>query len=155
MAKLTKKVTPFLMFESGCEEAADFYVSLFPNSKVTERMKKDDGPAFSVKFELDGVEFYAFNGGSYFKLSEAYSMFVSCKDQAEVDTMWAKLVEGGTPSRCGWLKDRWGLTWQVVPDGLVELLYSKDPVKAKRAFDAMMTMGKLDIAAIRKAHDEG
>ena len=158
MLKPSGKVTPFLWFESQAEEAANFYVSLFPDSKLLDVSRWSEGapvPAgtvMSATFRLDGREIIAFNGGPYVKLNEAMSMFVNCKDQAEVDHYWqALLADGGTPSRCGWLKDRFGLSWQIVPEALGRLLGDPDPARAARAMKAMMGMVKLDIAAMENA----
>jgi predicted 3-demethylubiquinone-9 3-methyltransferase (glyoxalase superfamily) len=141
-----QKVTSFIWFKDRAGEAAKFYVSLFKNAKLGE------GPGNSASFEIDGCKYIAFNGGPYFTLSPAFSMFVNCETQEEVDDLWAKLTEGGEESRCGWLKDRYGLSWQIIPSALSERLYDKDPVKSKRVMDAMMQMGKIDIAAIEKAY---
>jgi predicted 3-demethylubiquinone-9 3-methyltransferase (glyoxalase superfamily) len=152
------KITPFLWFDSQAEEAANFYVSIFGNSRILKVVRfgaAGPGPAgtvMTVAFELEGVEFTALNGGPQFRFSEAISFVVSCETQAEIDTLWAKLSAGGTQSRCGWLKDRYGLSWQVVPKVLPELLGDKDPLKAQRAMQAMLKMGKLEIAALKQAH---
>jgi len=135
---MTDKVTPFLWFDSKAEEAARFYVSLFPNSKITS------ASPMSVTFELDGRAFFALNGGPSYQLSPAFSMYVSCKDQAEIDYFWdALLRDGGEPSRCGWLVDRFGLSWQVIPEELPQII--SDP----RGLQAMLKMTKLDLAALR------
>ena len=135
---MTDKVIPFLWFESNAEAAARFYVSLFPSSKITS------ASPMSVTFELDGRPFYALNGGPTYQLSPAFSMFVSCKDQAEIDHFWtALLADGGKPSRCGWLVDRFGLSWQVIPEELPRII--SDP----RGLQAMLKMTKLDLAALR------
>jgi predicted 3-demethylubiquinone-9 3-methyltransferase (glyoxalase superfamily) len=153
------KVTTFLWFNDNAEQAAKHYVSVFKNAKITTPMQLHDSPdspsrrITSVTFQIDGQEFIAFNGGSHFQLNEAVSLFVSCETQPEVDELWAKLSEGGQPSRCGWLKDKFGLSWQIVPVILGKLLQDKDPVKAKRVMEAMLTMSKLDIAALQKAYE--
>ena len=135
---MTDKVIPFLWFESNAEEAARFYVSLFPSSKITS------ASPMSVTFELDGRPFYALNGGPTYQLSPAFSMFVSCKDQAEIDHFWtALLADGGKPSRCGWLLDRFGLSWQVIPEELPRII--SDP----RGLQAMLKMTKLELAELR------
>jgi predicted 3-demethylubiquinone-9 3-methyltransferase (glyoxalase superfamily) len=140
------KVTPFLWYEKQAEEAAQFYVSVFPNSHIVS------GQGGGTTFELDGVRYIAFNGGDHFRLSPAVSLFVECEDQDEVDFYWDKLIEGGEPSRCGWLVDRFGLSWQVIPKVLSQLLNDPDPVKSGRVFQAMLTMIKLDVAGLRKAY---
>ncbi len=147
------KVTPFLWLERDAEAAARFYVSLFPNSEVTGgEAAGPGGPPLTVSFKLDGVEFIALNGGPHFKLNEAFSMSVSCQDQAEIDRLWDALTaDGGEPGRCGWLKDRFGVSWQIVPVQLHACLGHPDPVKAERARQAMFTMSKLDIAALEAA----
>jgi predicted 3-demethylubiquinone-9 3-methyltransferase (glyoxalase superfamily) len=148
-----RKITPFLWFDHQAEEAAMFYVSVFEGSKITEVARYSEagpGPAGSVmtiSFELRGETFTALNGGPYFTFSEAISFVVPCKDQAEVDRLWDALLEGGgKPSQCGWLKDRYGLSWQVVPDRLLTLIKDPDPVKAGRVAQAMFQMVKIDIA---------
>ncbi|MEA3166857.1 MAG: hypothetical protein QOJ26_1731 [Thermoplasmata archaeon] len=152
-----QKLTPFLWFDSEAEEAAKFYTSVFPGSKllgVARYGEAGPGPKGSVMtatFELFGVEFTALNGGPLFKFNESISFQVSCKDQKETDLYWNKLTKGGQPSQCGWLKDKYGLSWQIVPERLTELISDKDPKKAKRAMQAMLKMGKIDIAAIEKA----
>jgi predicted 3-demethylubiquinone-9 3-methyltransferase (glyoxalase superfamily) len=155
-----QKVSPFLWFDDQAEEAANFYVSLFPNSKVKEVVRMPGipdaapGKATLVTFELDGVEVLALNGGPHFKPTEAFSMFVHCDSQEEVDRLWDKLIaDGGSPSQCGWLKDRWGLSWQICPDILTKLMSDQDRTKAKRVADAMMKMGKIDIAALKRAYE--
>lgn len=153
-------ITPFLWFDTEAEEAANFYVRLFPNSKITKVVRNTGaaGPAGSVltiSFDLDGKSFTALNGGPYFKFSEAVSFVVHCKSQEEVDRYWDGLLAGGQASQCGWLKDRYGVSWQIVPDALLELVGDPDPARAKRATDAMMKMVKLDIAELRRAADAG
>jgi predicted 3-demethylubiquinone-9 3-methyltransferase (glyoxalase superfamily) len=152
-------ITPFLWFDSEALEAAEFYAKVFPNSEVTTVTHYGDaGPApagsvMTVEFQLDGKQFVALNGGPDFTFSEAISFVISCADQDEVDYFWEKLTDGGVESQCGWLKDRFGLSWQVVPDGFVEVLSDPDPVRAERALKAMFGMQKLDIAALRAAAD--
>ena len=154
---MTQKVTPFLWFDGNAEEAANFYVSVFPDSEVTAVSRYGEagpGPAGSamvVSFKLDGQEFSALNGGPQFTFSEAVSFLISCGSQAEVDHYWETLSEGGEPGPCGWLKDRFGLSWQVVPTRLPELLQDPDREKASRVMQAMMGMGKLDIAGLERA----
>jgi predicted 3-demethylubiquinone-9 3-methyltransferase (glyoxalase superfamily) len=153
-----QKITPFLWFDHQAEDAASLYISLFPDSKVTRVSRYGDGmplpkgTVMSVTFELAGQEFTALNGGPAFKFTEAISFFVSCETQAEIDRLWSKLTEGGEPSQCGWLKDRFGLSWQIVPAVLGELIGDPDPEKAGRATQAMLKMGKLDIAELKRAH---
>ena len=151
------KITPFLWFDTQAEEAANFYVSIFKTGKILEISRYGEGgsgPAgqvMVVAFELNGQRFEALNGGPVFKFSEAVSFRVDCEDQAEVDHFWTALSAGGETSQCGWLKDRYGLSWQVVPTALPRILSNPDPVKARRAMQAMMKMTKLDIAALEAA----
>lgn len=154
-------ITPFLWFDTQAEEAANFYTSIFKDSMIDgvtrsgETGSGDQGAAISVKFQLDGQEYIAFNGGPHFTFNPAISLFVKCETQAEVDDLWAKLTEGGEEVQCGWLKDRFGVSWQVVPDGLTDLLYHDDPEKARRAMEAMLPMKKIDLAKIKMAADGG
>jgi predicted 3-demethylubiquinone-9 3-methyltransferase (glyoxalase superfamily) len=154
-------ITPNLWFDTEGEQAAEFYVSIFPNSKITnvsyygEGGQREVGTVMTVEFVLDGRTFTALNGGPDFHFSEAISFLVPCDDQDEVDYYWAKLSEGGEEGPCGWLKDRYGLSWQIVPSGLVELLTDSDPARAERAVKAMFGMKKLDLAAMRAAADKG
>ncbi len=151
-----KKITPFLWFDDQAEEAAKFYVSVFKNSKLKSVKRTGKGPkakAFSVTFQLEGQDFFALNGGPHFKFTPAISLFVDCKDQREVDTLWKKLLKGGKESRCGWLEDKYGLSWQVIPKQLGEMLGDKDPEKAGRAMQAMMKMVKIDVKELKKAYD--
>ena len=153
------KITPFLWFNHNAEEAANFYVSVFKNSKVLGVTRYGDagpGPAGTVMvvaFQLDGQEFTAINGGPQFKFTEAISFVVNCKTQQEVDEYWEKLSAGGEKSRCGWLKDKFGLSWQVVPTALEEMLQDKDAAKANRVMQAMLQMDKIDIARLRQAYE--
>ncbi len=157
---MLQKITPFLWFDGKAEEAANFYVSIFPNSKVVSVSRYGDagpgpkGSAMSVVFQLHGQEFYALNGGPHFKFSPATSFFISCETQEEVDRYWQKLGAGGKTNRCGWLDDQFGLTWQVVPTILSKLLQDKDPKKANRVMQAMLQMEKLDIAGLQRAYDQ-
>jgi predicted 3-demethylubiquinone-9 3-methyltransferase (glyoxalase superfamily) len=161
--KITQKITPFLWFDSQAEEAANFYVSIFKQSRIGGIARYDDeasraagrpkGSAMTVEFELDGQKFIALNGGPHFKFTEAISLFVNCENQKEVDYFWEKLSAGGQEVECGWLKDRFGLSWQVVPAALLEMLQDKDPEKSKRTMAAMLKMKKLDVDALRKAYD--
>jgi len=155
-----RKITPFLWFDNQAEEAAEFYVSIFPNSRITEVSRYGDagpGPAGSamvVAFELDGSPFLALNGGpDHFTFDESISFSIDCMDQDEVDYYWNSLSKGGAEIACGWLHDRYGLRWQVVPSELLKLLGDPDPERAKRATEAMFTMKKLDIAVLRAAAD--
>jgi predicted 3-demethylubiquinone-9 3-methyltransferase (glyoxalase superfamily) len=150
-----KKITPFLWFEDQAEEAANYYVSIFKNSRVLNISPGPNGKAFTVVFELDGQEFTALNGGPEFKFTEAISFFVNCKTQAEVDELWEKLTAGGEEIQCGWLKDRYGLSWQIVPTALGEFLGDPDPVKSQRVMQAMLKMKKIEIAGLRRAYEQG
>jgi len=155
------KITTFLWFDNNAEEAMNHYVSIFKNAKVlgvTRYGEAGPGPAGTVmvcSFMLEGMEFAALNGGPMFKFNESVSMVVNCDSQAEVDDMWARLGEGGSPSRCGWLKDKFGLSWQVVPRVLIELLQDPDPQKSQRVMKAMLQMDKMDIAKLRSAYQGG
>ncbi|MFA5593831.1 MAG: VOC family protein [Trueperaceae bacterium] len=145
---MQQKVSPFLMFVSGAREAAEFYTSVFKDGRIIE----SDGPG--VSFEVGGQRFDAYDGGSYFSFTEGVSMHVRCEDQAEVDYFWERLQEdGGEESMCGWLKDRYGLSWQIVPTALYRLRSDPDPARAQRAVEAMLKMRKLDIAALEAAAD--
>jgi predicted 3-demethylubiquinone-9 3-methyltransferase (glyoxalase superfamily) len=147
-----QKVTPFLWFDGKAEEAMNLYVSLFKNARIVELHRAgNNGPVMSGTFEIDGVKYHAFNGGPMFAFSPAISLFVNCETQEEVDELWEKLSEGGEKSRCGWLKDKYGLSWQIIPSALGKGLQDKDPEKAKRVMQAMMQMSKIDIAEIEKA----
>ena len=150
------KITPFLWFDTQAEEAMNFYVSVFKNSKVLNISRGPDGAAFTVSFELDGQEFSALNAGPVFKFNEAVSFFVDCNTQEEVDELWGRLTaDGGEESRCGWLKDKFGLSWQIVPSALGELLGDPDPEKAKRVMEAMLKMNRIIIADLRAAYEQG
>src|SRR6266498_2967568 len=134
-----KKITPFLWFDTQAEEAMNSYISIFKNSKVLGVSRGPDGRASAVNFELEGQEFTGFNAGPEFKFNEAISFFVNCKNQAEVDELWQKLIaDGGEESRCGWLKDKFGLSWQIIPTRLGELMSDPDPAKAQRVVQAML-----------------
>ena len=152
-----QKITPFLWFDGKAEEAMNFYVSIFKNSKVgTVSRYGEAGPGakgtvMSATFQLDGQEFFALNGGPQFTFTPAISFFVNCETQKEIDELWEKLSEGGEKQRCGWLKDKYGLSWQIVPSGLGKLLHDKDAAKAKRVMQAMMQMEKLDINVLQQA----
>ncbi len=153
-----QKITPFLWFDGTAEEAMNFYTSIFKNSKkghVSRYGEAGPGPkgtVMSATFELEGQQFMALNGGPHFKFSPAISFFVDCKTQQEVDELWEKLSEGGQIQQCGWLTDKFGLTWQIVPSILGELLGDKDPAKSQRVMKAMMQMKKLDIDGLKRAY---
>ena len=155
------RITPNLWFDLESEEAAAFYVGIFPNSRITnvshytEAGPRAAGTVLTVEFVLDGQEFTAINGGPGFRFNEAVSLMVNCADQAEVDYYWERLGEGGEEGPCGWLKDRYGLSWQVAPEGIVTLFQDPDPARAERAMAAMLKMRKLDIAALHAAADGG
>jgi predicted 3-demethylubiquinone-9 3-methyltransferase (glyoxalase superfamily) len=150
--------TTCLWFDGQAEEAAEYYTSIFPKSKIgeigryTEAGPGEPGSVVAVEFEINGQKFVGLNGGPEFKFNEAISFQIFCKDQDEVDHYWNTLTEEGEESVCGWLKDKYGVSWQVIPDGLLELISDPDPEKAKRATEAMLSMRKLDIEAIRRAH---
>jgi len=151
-----KKITPFLWFDTQAEEAMRFYVSIFKNSKVLSVNPGPDGAFTSVSFELEGQEFMALNAGPEFKFTEAISLFVDCKTQAEVDDLWEKLTaDGGEESRCGWLKDKYGLSWQIIPSALGQLMGDPDPVKAQRVAQAMLKMQKIVISDLESAYNDG
>jgi predicted 3-demethylubiquinone-9 3-methyltransferase (glyoxalase superfamily) len=139
-----KKVTPFLWFDNNAEEAMKFYVSVFRNAKIIN----------PGTFQIEGQEFLVFNGGPIFKFTEAISIFVNCETQPEVDEIWEKLSAGGEKSRCGWLKDKFGLSWQIIPSVLVKMLNDPDPVKSKRVMDAMLQMSKIIIEDLKKAYNQ-
>jgi predicted 3-demethylubiquinone-9 3-methyltransferase (glyoxalase superfamily) len=153
------RITPNLWFDTEAEEAAEFYCSIFPNSKITtvsyytEGSPRPAGTVMAVSWVLDGQEFTGINGGPHFTFDEAVSLAINCADQAEVDYYWEKLTDGGEESQCGWLKDRYGLSWQVVPEGWEEMWTGSDPARAARAMQAMLGMKKLDIAALQAAAD--
>jgi len=157
-----QKISPFLWFDDQAEEAANFYVSIFKNSSILgvsrygEGAPRPAGSAMSVSFELDGLQLQALNGGPEFTFTEAISLFVTAETQDEIDDLWEKLTSGGgEPSQCGWLKDKFGLSWQIVPPVLLELMGDADPDKSGRVMQAMLGMGKIDIAALRAAHESG
>jgi predicted 3-demethylubiquinone-9 3-methyltransferase (glyoxalase superfamily) len=155
------RITPNLWFDTESLEAAEFYVSVFPSSEITavthfnEAGPRPAGMVLTVNFTLDGQEFTAINGGPEFSFTEAVSLLVNCADQEEVDYYWAKLSEGGEEGQCGWLKDRYGLSWQVAPGGMEEMLNDPDRGRAERAMRAMLGMKKIDLAALRAAADQG
>ena len=150
-----QKITPFLWFDSQAEEAMNFYSSVFKESKVLSVTPGPDGTAMSVNFELLGQEFLGLNAGPTFKFNEAVSFFVSCDTQAEVDELWGKLTaDGGEEGRCGWLKDKYGLSWQIIPTALGELMSDPDPEKAGRVVQAMLKMNKIDVPTLQQAYDQ-
>ena len=156
-----QKITPFLWFDGKAEEAMNFYVSIFKNSKVgsvTRYGEAGPGPkgtVMSATFQLEGQDFFALNGGPQFSFTPAISLFVNCETQQEVDELWEKLSEGGEKERCGWLKDKYGLSWQIVSSILGKMLRDKDPEKSKRVMKAMLQMNKIEIAGLKQAYDQG
>jgi predicted 3-demethylubiquinone-9 3-methyltransferase (glyoxalase superfamily) len=155
-----QKITPFLWFDDKAEEAMNFYVSIFKNSKVgtvTRYGEAGPGPkgtVMSATFQLDGQEFFALNGGPHYKFTPAVSFFVNCETQQEVDELWDKLSAGGRKDRCGWLQDRYGLSWQIIPSVLGKLLQDKDAKKSQRVMQAMLQMEKLDIKKLEQAYEQ-
>jgi len=155
-----QKITPFLWFDHHAEEAANLYVSIFKNSRIVnisrwgERGPVPKGAAMSVTFELNGQEFMALNGGPTFTFSPAISFFVKCETQQEVDEYWEKLSAGGKKERCGWLKDKFGVSWQIIPNALGKYLHDKDQAKSKRVMQAMMQMDKIDIQGLQRAYEQ-
>ena len=156
---MPQRITPNLWFDTEAEEAANFYISVFQNSRIvnvaryTEAGPRPAGTVMTVEFELDGQLFVGINGGPQFTFDEAVSFQVTCADQDEVDHYWERLTEGGSEGRCGWLNDRFGLSWQVVPTGMAEVFGDPDPARAERGMQAMLKMRKLDVAALRAAAD--
>jgi predicted 3-demethylubiquinone-9 3-methyltransferase (glyoxalase superfamily) len=149
-----QKITPFLWFDTQAEEAMNFYTSIFKNSKVLGVTRGPNERAMSVNFELEGQEFIGLNAGPQFKFNEAISFLVDCKTQEEVDELWEKLTaDGGEESMCGWLKDKYGLSWQIIPTALSEMLSDPDPEKAGRVMQAMLKMNKIDIQGLERAYD--
>ena len=147
-----QKITPFLWFDGNAEEAVKFYVSVFKNSKITSTMPGPGGTVMGLSFVLEGQEFQALNGGPQFKFTPAISLFVSCENQAEVDALWSKLLSGGgREDQCGWLQDRYGLSWQIIPTALPRMLGDKNAAKAGAAMQAMLQMKKIDIARMEQA----
>jgi predicted 3-demethylubiquinone-9 3-methyltransferase (glyoxalase superfamily) len=153
-----QKVTPFLWFDSNAEKAANFYTSIFKNSKILNVSRYGDagpgpkGSAMTVTFELEGQQFTALNGGPHYTFSPAVSFFVNCETQAEVDELWTNLSAGGKEVQCGWLQDKFGLSWQIIPKQLMELMSDKDPAKSQRVFKAMLQMKKIDIEGLQRAY---
>lgn len=161
-----QKITPFLWFDNNCEEALNFYISILPDSKIVnikrypdgplqEPMKGMEGKVLTAEFQLMGQKFLALDGGSYFKPSGAVSFYIECKDQAEVDKYWDKFTEGGNPEsqQCGWLQDKYGFSWQIVPEALSRLLNDKDKQKADRVLQAMLKMKKIEVAKLEQAYN--
>ena len=154
----TQKITTFLWFDNNAEEAMNHYVSIFKNSKIVDVMRNGEagpgapGTVLVGTFQIEGQQFDALNGGPLFKFTEAISLVVNCDTQEEVDDLWTKLSAGGAPGQCGWLKDKFGLSWQVVPRALARLMKDPDPAKAARVMQAMMKMTKIDIAELERAH---
>ena len=154
-----QKITPFLWFDGQAEEAMHFYVSTFKNSKVGTITRYGDagpgprGSVMSATFQLEGQTFYALNGGPQYKFTPAISLFVSCETQDEVDELWTKLSAGGAPQPCGWVTDKFGLSWQIIPTTLGRLLADPDPVKSQRVMQAMLAMTKIEISGLQRAHD--
>jgi len=157
-----QKITPFLWFDDQAEEAAKFYVSIFPNSKIrsithysdagAEVAGRPKGSVMTVAFEIDGQEFAALNGGPHFQFNEAVSFVVNCRTQKEVDKFWEKLSKGGKKGRCGWLKDKYGVSWQVVPTGLVEMLQDRGPQRSNNVMQAILQMDKINLQALKEAY---
>jgi predicted 3-demethylubiquinone-9 3-methyltransferase (glyoxalase superfamily) len=156
-----QKITPFLWFDGKAEEAMNFYVSIFKNSKVVRVTRYGEGgpgpkgTVMSATFQLEGQEFFALNGGPQFSFTPAISFYVNCETQEEVDELWEKLSRGGHKERCGWLKDKYGVSWQVIPSVLGKLLHDKDPQKTNRVMMAMLKMDKIDIKGLQQAYDQG
>jgi predicted 3-demethylubiquinone-9 3-methyltransferase (glyoxalase superfamily) len=156
-----QKITPFLWFDGKAEEAMNFYVSIFKNSRVMTVTRYGDagpgpkGTVMSATFQLEGQDFFALNGGPQFTFTPAISFFVSCQTQQEVDELWEKLSEGGAKDRCGWLRDRYGLSWQIIPSALRTMMQDKDPQKSNRVMKAMLQMDKIDIGGLKRAYDQG
>ena len=156
---IKQRITPFLWFDGQAEEAANFYVAIFPNSRIAATTRYGDagpgpkGSVMTIGFELDGQSFTGLNGGPVFKFTEAMSLVVHCETQAEVDHYWERLTaDGGKPNQCAWLKDKFGVSWQIVPDALIALLQGKDPAKSTRVMHAMLQMTKIDIAKLQAAY---
>jgi predicted 3-demethylubiquinone-9 3-methyltransferase (glyoxalase superfamily) len=154
------RITPFLWFDGKAEEAMNFYVAIFKNSRVVRVTRCGDagpgpkGTVMSATFQLDGQEFFALNGGPQFSFSPAISFFVNCETQQEVDDLWEKLSEGGTKERCGWLKDKYGLSWQIIPSALGKMLHDKDAGNSKKVWEAMLQMDKIDIKTLKQAYEQ-
>lgn len=155
-----QRITTFLTYNDQAEEAANLYTSVFPNSRILNVSRYGEGGpmpagmAMSAEFELDGQRFMALNGGPHFTFADGISLFVSCQTQQEVDELWDNLSAGGEPGRCGWLKDKFGVSWQIIPNALGELLGDPNPQKAQAAMQAMLQMSKIDIPTLRRAHEQ-
>jgi len=155
-----QKITPFLWFDNNAEEAVNFYVSIFRNSRIISVSRYPEGspgPAgtvMTVTFQLEGQEFMALNGGPQFKFTEAISFFVNCETQKEVDELWEKLSQGGEKGPCGWLKDKYGLSWQIIPTALGQMLQDRDPQKSRNVMQEMLQMTKIDIETLRRAYEQ-
>ncbi|MFO0547430.1 MAG: VOC family protein [Polyangiaceae bacterium] len=154
---MSQKATPFLMFDNQLGAALELYTSIFPDTRVLQRAQAgEDGPVLSAEFEIAGQRFMAFNGGAHFRFTDAFSIFVSCEDQAEVDRYWdAFLKAGAKPVMCGWITDPFGLSWQIVPRRFMELIADSNPAKSRAVMNAMLSMVKLDVAALEAAHAAG
>jgi len=147
-----QKITPFLTYRHEAEEAVNFYVSVFANSRIKSVMRQPSGAVMTIDFQLDGQDFMALNGGDSFRFANGISLFVSCKTQPEVDLLWEKLTaSGGAPGPCGWLQDRFGVSWQIIPTALGRLLRDTDPQRARRAMEAMLRMSKIDMDELERA----
>jgi len=153
-----QKITPFLWFDGKAEEAANFYISIFKNSKIAQIVRYGEagpgpkGTVMTVAFELEGQKFVGLNGGPHYTFTPAISFYVDCETQAEVDELWEKLTAGGTDVQCGWLRDKFGVSWQIIPKALIELMQDKDPSKSQRVFKAMLQMKKIDVAGLQRAY---
>lgn len=146
------KITPFLWFDADAEEAVNHYVSIFKDAKIHRTVPGPHGRPSVITFQLEGQDFIALNGGPLFRFTEAISLHVGCETQDELDALWTRLTEGGQPGRCGWLKDKFGLSWQIIPTVLGDLLHDPDPARAGRVMQAMLQMERIDLAALRRAH---
>jgi len=150
-----QKITPFLWFDNNAEEAMNFYVSVFKNSKIVSVQRQgENGPVFTGTIQIEGQDFNVLNGGPMFKFTEAISFFINCETQEEVDDLYGKLSDGGIEQQCGWVKDKFGVSWQIIPSILMKLLRDKDPVKSKRVMDAMLKMKKIEIKKLQQAYEQ-
>jgi len=156
-----QKITPYLWFDNQAEEAVNFYTSIFKDSKILSMSRLpaeapgQSGPVITATFQIEGQTFMALNGGPMYRFTEAVSFFVSCQTQEEVDYYWDRLLEGGEVQMCGWLKDKYGLSWQIIPQALMQLMGDPDPEKARRVMEAMLKMVKIDIAGLKQAYEQG
>jgi predicted 3-demethylubiquinone-9 3-methyltransferase (glyoxalase superfamily) len=148
-----QKITPFLWFDNTLGEAIEFYTTVFKNSRIVSSVPGPDGNVFTATFEIEGQRFMGINGGSRFKFTEAISLFVSCENQAEVDDLWDKLSAEGEIQMCGWLKDKYGLSWQIIPKQLEQLLWAEDAAKARSVMDAMLQMKKIEVDKLQAAYE--